>query len=84
MTGFIVESEDEAIQAVKRAATLDRRKVRHAFEKRFTARRMAQDYLYYYEHLVGTSSVGDPTTVQSNQSEIRLDGEAVTLSNRAN
>src|SRR5215475_7501002 len=84
VTGFIVESEEEAIQAVKRAATLDRRKVRHAFEKRFTARRMAQDYLYYYEHLVGTSSVGDPTTVQSNQSEIRLDGEAVTLSNRAN
>ena len=84
VTGFIVESEDEAIQAVKRAATLDRRKVRHAFEKRFTARRMAQDYLRYYEHLVGTSSVGDPTTVQSNQSEIRLDGEAVTLSNRAN
>ena len=52
VNGFIVSSEEEAIQAVKRVMTLDRRKVRQAFEKRFTARRMAEDYLHYYGQLV--------------------------------
>jgi glycosyltransferase involved in cell wall biosynthesis len=83
VTGFIVDSE-EAIQAVKRVTTLDRRKVRHAFEKRFTARRMAHDYVRYYQHLVGASPVGDQTIIQANQSEITLDGEAVSLRDRAN
>jgi hypothetical protein len=68
----------------KRAATLDRRKVRQAFEKRFTARRMAQDYLHYYQHLVGASPAGDRTNIKSNPSEITLDAEAATLLNRAN
>ena len=34
-----------------RAATLDRARVRAAFERRFTARRMAEDYLEVYERL---------------------------------
>jgi glycosyltransferase involved in cell wall biosynthesis len=84
VTGFIVDSEEEAIQAVKHVTTLNRRKVRHAFEKRFTARRMAHDYVRYYQHLVGASPVGDQTIIQANQSEITLDGEAVSLRDRAN
>jgi hypothetical protein len=41
----------------------------------------AQDYLRYYEHLIGPSPVGDQTTTQSNQSEIMLDGAAAFLRN---
>jgi hypothetical protein len=41
----------------------------------------AQDYLRYYEHLIGPSPVGDQTTTQSNQSEIMLDGVAAFLRN---
>jgi glycosyltransferase involved in cell wall biosynthesis len=52
VTGFIVESDDEAIAAVSRAAELDRRQVRARFEQRFSARRMAEDYLRHYASLV--------------------------------
>src|SRR4029079_15874341 len=41
ISGFIVETEEEAAKAVKHLSELDRRSVRIAFEKRFTARRMA-------------------------------------------
>ena len=51
LTGFIVEDEAEAVQAVSRIGTLDRARIRARFEQRFTARRMAQDYLDVYEQL---------------------------------
>ena len=54
VSGFIVSSLDEAVAAVGRAAALPRRKVRDAFERRFTARRMAEDYVALYERLAGT------------------------------
>lgn len=52
LTGFIVDSEEEAIDAVKRVGELDRRKVRKRFEQRFTAKRMAQDYVGHYQQLL--------------------------------
>jgi glycosyltransferase involved in cell wall biosynthesis len=51
VSGFIVDSNAEAVQAVKRLGALDRRRVRSAFEQRFAARRMAQDYLRQYRLL---------------------------------
>src|SRR3954452_19079941 len=45
LTGFIVEDEISAVAAVGRIARLDRGAVRRQFEARFTARRMALDYL---------------------------------------
>lgn len=48
LTGFIVEDEAAAIAAVKRLDDLDRGAVRARFEQRFTARRMAEDYLATY------------------------------------
>jgi glycosyltransferase involved in cell wall biosynthesis len=47
-TGFIVENEAEALQAIERLPELDRRGVRDGFERRFSARRMADDYIRYY------------------------------------
>jgi glycosyltransferase involved in cell wall biosynthesis len=52
ITGFIVESEEQAIEAVQHAAQLDRRRVRARFEERFTAARMAEDYTRHYQSLV--------------------------------
>jgi glycosyltransferase involved in cell wall biosynthesis len=52
VTGFIVHSEDQAVEAVRRIGTLDRARIRGEFERRFTARRMAQNYLKLYERLV--------------------------------
>lgn len=45
VSGFVVESASEAAQAVKAAAKLDRTAVRAAFERRFTAGRMASEYV---------------------------------------
>jgi glycosyltransferase involved in cell wall biosynthesis len=56
VTGFIVDSETDAVQAIKRLPELDRRRVRAAFERRFTARRMAEDYVRHYQMLFGKSS----------------------------
>ena len=51
ITGFVVSDEAEAIEAIKRLPELDRRKVRAQFEKRFTAKRMAEEYLRCYAAL---------------------------------
>jgi len=51
VTGFIVEDESGAIGAVDRLGHLSREKIRRRFEERFTARRMAQDYLSIYRSL---------------------------------
>jgi glycosyltransferase involved in cell wall biosynthesis len=52
LTGFIVEDQAGAIGAVDRLAQLSRNKIRRRFEERFTARRMAQDYLSVYRSLM--------------------------------
>ena len=56
LTGFIVEDEAAAIAAVRRLDQLDRAAVRARFERRFTARRMAKDYLATYISLVAKES----------------------------
>ena len=56
VTGFVVETEEEAVQAVRRLGSLDRRRVRAHFEQRFTAERMAQEYVAHYHALVGAKS----------------------------
>ena len=53
LTGAVVEDEHGAIAAVNQIATLSRAKVRQRFEERFTARRMAKDYLTIYRSLAG-------------------------------
>ncbi|TMJ30538.1 MAG: glycosyltransferase family 4 protein [Alphaproteobacteria bacterium] len=52
VTGIIVESMDEAARKLPQALMLDRRKVRRRFEERFTATRMAKDYLAVYRSLL--------------------------------
>jgi glycosyltransferase involved in cell wall biosynthesis len=52
VTGFIVENRLEAIEVAKNVSRLDRRGVRAAFERRFTARRMAEEYASHYRNLI--------------------------------
>jgi len=51
VTGFVVDSEEEAVRAVRRLGEIDRRQVRACFERRFTAKRMASEYVALYERL---------------------------------
>jgi len=52
VTGFLVDDELAASAAVGRLGTLSRRAIRKRFEARFTARRMADDYLALYRELI--------------------------------
>ena len=52
VTGFIVEDEEGAIGAFNRLSALSREKIRARFEQRFTARRMALEYLNTYHSLM--------------------------------
>jgi len=52
VTGFVVEDEISAVAAVGRLSQLDRKAIRRQFEQRFTARRMALDYLDAYRELM--------------------------------
>jgi glycosyltransferase involved in cell wall biosynthesis len=53
VTGFIVNSVDEAVKAVGRVQELSRATCRATFEQRFTAARMAGEYVELYERLIG-------------------------------
>jgi glycosyltransferase involved in cell wall biosynthesis len=53
VTGFIVNGIDEAVAAVQSVDELDRGEVRATFEERFTAERMAHDYVAIYRGLPG-------------------------------
>ena len=53
VSGFIVETVDDAARAVRRLPALDRYGVRRAFEQRFSVERMAKDYLAIYYNLIG-------------------------------
>jgi glycosyltransferase involved in cell wall biosynthesis len=52
LTGFIVEDEAGAVSSVDGISQLSRQTIRERFEHRFTARRMAQDYLAVYRDLM--------------------------------
>ena len=60
ITGFVVSDEEEAIRAIGRLAELDRRRVRAQFEKRFTSRRMTEEYLNHYAALAPGLNNGKP------------------------
>jgi len=52
VTGFIVADEAAAATAAQRLHLLDRERIRKVFEERFTAQRMAEDYLSLYRRLI--------------------------------
>ena len=52
LTGFIVNTVEEAVAAAAQLHTLDRTAIRQRFEQRWTAYRMAEDYLALYEKLI--------------------------------
>jgi glycosyltransferase involved in cell wall biosynthesis len=65
VTGAIVETMEEAIAALPRVVELDRKKVRQRFEQRFSATRMANDYVGIYRFLLAKSA-------QRKQQEVKL------------
>jgi glycosyltransferase involved in cell wall biosynthesis len=56
-TGFVVRELDDAIEAVRRVRYLSRARCREVFEERFTAQRMAHDYLDVYAQLIAETEL---------------------------
>ena len=54
VTGFIVQSIEEAVVALERIQHFDRERCREVFERRFSATRMANDYVKIYEKLLAS------------------------------
>jgi len=53
VTGFLVNSPAEAVEAIHRAGELDRAEIRRIATQRFSADRMAEDYLALYRRILG-------------------------------
>ncbi|MER8489169.1 glycosyltransferase family 4 protein [Mesorhizobium australicum] len=51
VTGFVVETIEDAVASMPALLQLDRRRIRTAFERRFSANRMARDYVEAYSRL---------------------------------
>jgi glycosyltransferase involved in cell wall biosynthesis len=55
VTGFLVQSNHEAVAALGKLSSLDRVRCRRAFEDRFTAARMAASYVEIYDRIIRRS-----------------------------
>jgi glycosyltransferase involved in cell wall biosynthesis len=60
VSGIVVDTLTEAVDNIEALLKLDRCKVRAAFERRFTAERMAEDYLSIYRDLPGVQAQVEP------------------------
>jgi hypothetical protein len=65
-TGFIVSGLEDAVKAAEQVARLDRHRCRAVFENRFTAARMARDYVGVYERRIRRGVEADDTPVAAN------------------
>jgi glycosyltransferase involved in cell wall biosynthesis len=55
VTGFLVDTFEQAVEAIGRIGEIDRRACRRAVEERFTVERMAERYLDLYAGIIGTA-----------------------------
>ena len=65
VTGFVVNEIDEAVEAIGRVRDLSRARCREVFEKRFTASRMANDYIDVYTRLADSRMRGVHQSLES-------------------
>ena len=64
VTGFVVDSIEEAVATIPFAKALDRSVIRRRFEERFSAERMASDYVTLYSELLHSGRL-DPVLTSS-------------------
>jgi glycosyltransferase involved in cell wall biosynthesis len=56
VTGFLIDTFDEAVEAIGRIGEIDRAACRRSVEQRFTVERMADAYLRLYQRILGTAA----------------------------
>ena len=63
VSGFIVRSTKQAVDAVRRVGELSREQVRASFERRFTVERMTRNYVDIYGQLIADGvAAGEPAS----------------------
>src|SRR5215472_8576967 len=65
VTGFVVGSEKEALMALRHIGKVSRAVCRATFERRFTACRMARDYVNIYESLIDGGFLYQPHPMET-------------------
>ena len=69
-TGFVVDSVDQAVSAIASLPAIDRAGVRRVFEQRFTAERMACDYLEIYRRLSRSPQPVEPLQLGASRATV--------------
>jgi glycosyltransferase involved in cell wall biosynthesis len=67
VSGFVIDSIDEAVEAVGEVGSLDRGKVRDSFDRRFTVEKMADRYVTAYERLAAHKHMNGKAAAKSYQ-----------------
>jgi glycosyltransferase involved in cell wall biosynthesis len=67
VTGFVVENIDECLAALAKVQHFDRARCRRVFEERFSASRMAADYLRTYERVIDAKRRALPKLVEAKE-----------------
>jgi glycosyltransferase involved in cell wall biosynthesis len=55
VTGFVVDNQEQAIEAARNIASIDRVGCRNAFDRRFSTTQMANGYIQVYENLLSNA-----------------------------
>ena len=72
VTGFVVDTVDEAARAVEQISLLSRAKIRATFEERFTASRMAREYVNVFSEQTSFGAVLQPPPLGSPMQSIAI------------
>jgi len=75
VTGFVVDNIEQAVTAVARIPSIDRARCRQVFESRFSAQRMAADYLTIYGRLIDKERRSRPYVIKKRKQLIASDAE---------
>jgi glycosyltransferase involved in cell wall biosynthesis len=76
-SGMIVDSVEAAVSALPHLLVMDRKKVRQAFEERFSSTRMARDYLEIYHRLLNRPVETDLFPVVNNAANPGIGSESL-------
>ncbi|HEY7129482.1 MAG TPA: glycosyltransferase family 4 protein [Nitrospira sp.] len=80
-TGFVSENLSEMVAAVERLGEIDRQRCRASFDQRFTADRMARDYVALYERIIEERAAVATPKIHALGARLLFDGAMTGASN---
>ena len=84
ISGYVVDDVEQAVDALKTIRHFDRARCRRVFEERFSARRMAQDYVKIYQRVIDGSGRARSTAPRKNGAIVPRRDQVVADQAKAN